>query len=183
MYIRRLVRGSLAITVLAMATLMMAGCSGEWYEDDYCYDDDRYCDDGYSYQKTVFVYLNVADQDGRPLRGATVWFDGEQEQVRTDDEYRELGSQFPPDWRGWKYNWAGGPYWIDLRDWSNRRATIEILVSKTGYDTQRTTLSLTRYDPDEVYMRQTFVMEERMGPAGVERIVDAPNPPEIISLK
>jgi len=178
----RLVRGSLAVAVLAVATLTMTGCGGDWYEDDYCYDDYS-CDDDYSYQKTLFVYLNVADQDGRPLNGATVWVDGSQEENRTDGEYRELGQQFPPDWRGWKYNWAGGPYWIDLRDWANRRATIEILVSKTGYDTQRTTLSLTRYDPDETYMRQTFVMERQVGPASVARIVDAPQPPETISLK
>ena len=32
-------------------------------EDDYCRDDR----DDWSYQKTLFIYLNVADQDGEPL--------------------------------------------------------------------------------------------------------------------
>lgn len=161
----------------------MIGCSGD---DDYWYDDDDYYDDRDDYrtgswQKTLFVYLNVADQDGDPLKGATVWVDGRQQEQRTDDEYSRLGDQFPPDWAGWRYNWSGGPFWIDLRDCSGR-CRIEILVSKTGYETQRTTITLEREDPDEIYMRQTFVMEEQVGSAQAGAVSDAPQPAEMISL-
>ena len=40
-----------------------------------------------------------------------------------------------------------------------------------------------RDDADDIYMRQTFVMEQQLAPAGVAQVVDAPNPPEVISLK
>lgn len=178
MQIGRMVRGPWYLPLLLVAVGALLGCSGDWCEDDYCRDDR----DDWSYQKTLFIYLNVADQDGEPLEGATVWVDGSQMQERTAADYRQLGSQFPPDWRGWNYNWSGGPYWIDLRDCSNRRCTIEILVSKTGYETQRTTITLTRYDPNEIYMRQTFVMEQRVGAAAADGVVDAPQAAELISL-
>lgn len=184
MQIRRIVRGPVYVALLIVAVVSLLGCEG--YEDDYYYDDhyydDNYRDDPGSYQKTLFIYLNVGDQDGQPLADATVWVDGSQQENRTEDEYRALGSQFPPDWAGWRYNWSGGPYWIDLRDCSNRRCSIQILVSKTGYETQRTTVTLDRDDPDEIYMRQTFVMEEQVGPASLQTIVDAPQAPEMISL-
>ncbi len=171
---------------------MIVGCEGDTCYDDYCYDDyyyddyddHYYDDDDYedgSTEKTLFVYLNVGDQDGNPLEGATVWVDSRQQENRTEDQYDELGDQFPEGWRGWRYNWSGGPFWIDLRDCSNRECMIEILVSKTGYDTQRTTITLEQQDPDEVYMRQTLVMERQVG-VGSARVVDAPQEPELISL-
>lgn len=188
MRMNRMVRAVLCIAAVMTAAVVMIGCGGDdgYYRDDRYYGD-RYYDDHRdrdlgSYQKTLFVYLNVADQDGDPLEGATVWVDSRQQDARTESEYRRLGEQFPPDWRGWHYNWSGGPYWIDLRDCSNLRCTIEILVSRSGYETQRTTIPLERRNPDEIYMRQTFVMERRIGTAGVDSIVDAPRPAEMISL-
>jgi hypothetical protein len=172
----RIVRGLLLLAV-SVAALALAGCCG----DDW--DDDIYDDDYYSYQKSLVIYLNVADQDGQPLEGATVWVDGAQQDERTAATYEELGREFPSDWVGWKYNWSGGPMRIDLRDWPRARAEIEILVSKTGYETQRTTILIMRDDADDIYMRQTFVMEQQLAPAGVAQVVDAPNPPEVISLK
>lgn len=189
MKMKRLVRGMLGMTVILTALVALVGCSGDLYDDDYY--DDHYYDDGHrpppdydsgSYQKTLFVYLNIGDQDGQPLEGVTVWLDSRQQQERSSDEYRRLGDQFPPDWAGWRYNWSGGPYWIDLRDCSGYRCSIEILVSKTGYETQRTTIPMDRDDPDEIYMRQTFVMERQVGPASLDTVVDAPRPPEMISL-
>lgn len=186
-----IVRGSLCLTLFAIAVAAMVGCSGDPYDDDYYYDDhDHYYDDdhhrppaeGGSYQKTLFVYLNIADQDGDPLEGVTVWADGRQQEERSEDSYRRLGDQFPPDWAGWRYNWSGGPYWIDVRDCSGYSCDIEVLVSRSGYETQRTTIPMDRDDPDEIYMRQTFVMERQAQTASAARVVDAPEPPEMISL-
>lgn len=188
MQMSRMVRGTLSATVLTLIVMALAGCSGDdyhWRDDphyDDRYHDDRPSYDTDSYQKTLFVYLNIGDQDGEPLEGATVWVDSRQQDERSSDEYRRLGDQFPPDWAGWRYNWSGGPYWIDLRDCSNLRCDIEILVSKTGYETQRTTIPMSRDNPDEVYMRQTFVMERQIGSASVDTVIDAPRPPEMISL-
>jgi hypothetical protein len=188
----QMVRPSLLLALLMVAVAAMVGCSGDW-DDDYYYDegyyDDHYYDDGYyddryvsgSPEKTLFVYLNVGDQDGHPLEGVTVWVDGSQQDERTADEYRRLGDQFPEGWAGWRYNWSGGPFWIDVRDCGGS-CTIEILVSKSGYETQRTTITLRRDDPDEVYMRQTFVMEEQVGSAPADAVIDAPQAPEMISL-
>ena len=161
MHLRLIVRGVLVLAVSAAAVTLTGCCGDDW-------DDDIYDDDYYSYQKSLVIYLNVADQDGLPLQGATVWVDGAQQDERTAATYEELGRDFPSDWVGWKYNWSGGPFRIDLRNWPRARAEIEILVSKTGY---------------EIYMRQTFVMEKQLAPAAVANVVDAPNPPEVISLK
>lgn len=192
MQLRRIVRGSLLVTVLLCAVAGISGCGGDWYEDDYYdgyyyddgyyHDDHRYDYDSGSNQKTLFVYLNVGDQDGEALEGVTVWFDGSQQEDRTEATYSRLGDQFPPDWAGWRHNWSGGPFWIDLRDCSNRRCTIEILVSRSGYETQRTTITLEQADPDEIYMRQTFVMEQQVAPAAADSVVDAPRAAEMISL-
>ncbi|MFW5868787.1 MAG: hypothetical protein ACOCX2_13270 [Armatimonadota bacterium] len=181
-----IVRATICLTLLAIAVVAMTGCSGDPYDDDYYYDDRHYYDDHHydtgSYEKTLFVYLNIGDQDGEPLEGATVWVDSRQQEERSDDEYRRLGEQFPPDWAGWRYNWSGGPYWIDLRDCSGYICDIEIVVSKSGYETQRTTVPMRRDDPDEIYMRQTFVMERQVGSAALGNVIDAPQPPEMISL-
>ncbi|MEA3400792.1 MAG: hypothetical protein U9R79_06035 [Armatimonadota bacterium] len=171
---RRLLTTGPVALCLAGVLLVLGGCGGDW-DDDYDYD--GRC----RYDKTLFVYLNVADQDGNAMPGVTVWVDGTQQGEKTSDEYRELGSQFPPEWRGWQYNWSGGPYWIDIRDCTRRSCTIEILVSRTGYVTQRGTITLDCYDPDEVYMRQTFVMEPRSD-SNTAAIMDAPQPAEKTGL-
>ncbi|MFO8172874.1 MAG: hypothetical protein R6T96_01230 [Longimicrobiales bacterium] len=57
---------------------------------------------------------------------------------------------------------------------------IEILVSRSGYQSQRTHITFDRYDPDEIYMRQTFVMEP--SEVGTAAVVEAPDKPEMISL-
>lgn len=164
------------ITTLSLVVLL-SGCSSDWYEDDY----DDYIDyDNQTFQKTLFVYLNVADQDGHPVPDVTVWIDGAQQETRTAAEYDRLGSQFPPDWRGWEYNWSGGPFWYDLRD-SGGEARIEIMVSRSGLRTQRTTLRFDRWDPREIYARQTFVMEPATGITAAE-IMEAPTTPEICSI-
>ncbi|MGC9318373.1 MAG: hypothetical protein ACP5KN_10135 [Armatimonadota bacterium] len=170
----RLLRTAAMALGLVAVLVALAGCSGDW-DDDYDYDG------GYHYDKTLFVYLNVADQDGNAMAGVTVWIDGKQQNEKTDDEYRELGNQFPPEWRGWQYNWSGGPYWIDVRDCTRHSCTMEIMVSRSGYVTQRSSITLGYNDPDEVYMRQTFVMEPRPE-STTAQIVDAPQPPELISL-
>jgi len=167
---------SALLSALGLVTLL-SGCGGTWYEDDY----DDYIDyDNQTYQKTLFIYLNVADQDGDPLPDVTVWIDGVEQDARTADEYEQLGNQFPPDWRGWEHNWNGGPFWFDLRD-SGGEARVEIMVSRSGLRTQRTTLRFDRWDPREIYARQTFVMEPATGIAPQE-IMEAPTAPELCTI-
>lgn len=176
-----MLRPTFLLSVIALLSalvlvVLLSGCGGDWYEDP-----DDYVDyDNQTYQKTLFVYLNVADQDGAPLSDVTVWIDGAQQERRTAAEYDRLGSQFPPDWRGWEYNWNGGPFWYDLRD-SGGEARVEIMVSRSGLQTQRTTLRFDRWDPREIYARQTFVMEPVTGVTAAE-VVEAPTAPEICTL-
>jgi len=168
-------RTIISIAIVATVALLAAGCGSDfWYDDDYYYDDYETT----SPRKDLRIYLNVADQDGHPLRNATVWVDGTQQEDKTDDEYRELGDNFPNGWSGWEYNWRSGPlrFFVYDRDGSKR---IEIIVSKSGWESQRTSIKIGRYDPDDIYMRQTFVMERSANPSATPK--DAPTPPEIIS--
>lgn len=161
---------------LVLAALLTAGCGSDWWEDDWNGDWNEP-----SPWKSVHIYLNVADQDGNPLPGVTVWVAGEAQPEKTRDRYQHLGQGFPPDWVGWSYNWDGGPFWFNLRDGDDE--IIEIRVSRSGYRSQRTTFRLEYWGPDEVYVRQTFVMERSVASAGIgtEEVVDAPQQPEVIS--
>ena len=165
----------IVIAIVATVVVLSAGCSSMFsYDDDYWYDDYETT----SPQKDLRIYLNVADQDGNPLKGVTVWVDGTQQEDKTDDEYRELGDNFPNGWSGWEYNWRSGPLRFLVYD-SDGSKRIEIIVSKTGWESQRTSIRVSRYDPDEIYMRQTFVMERSTNPSATPK--DAPLPPETIS--
>ena len=163
----------ISAAILVGAAVLTAGCSGDWWVDDDWYDDY----DDLAEWKSIYIYLNVGDQDGHALPGVTVWVDGEAQPDKTEDSYDRLGNAFPPDWRGWKYNWSSGRIRIFTRDGDDR--WIEILVSKTGYESQRTRFRLSYWDPKEIYVRQTFVMEPSAFPAAEP--VDAPEQPEVIS--
>ncbi len=144
--------GTLLGLAALVAVVLGAGCGSDWWDDD----DDHY----YSHRdKTVFIYLNIADQDGDPLSEVTVWVDGTKQSDKSADEYSELGNQFPPDWRGWEYNWSGGPYFFDVYRCPGYTCRVEILVSTSGWRSQKTHIVINEYDPDEIYFRQTFVLE------------------------
>ncbi len=166
----------LLCATLLVSVAWLSGCAGE---DDYRHRP--------SPTKLLEIYLNVATPEGEPLEGATVWVDGSAQSHRTGDSYQRLDSSFPPDWRGWEYNWAGGPFRFDTRDFPRHGANIEILVSKTGWQTPRTTIPFGHDAPDDLFMRQTFVMERQVGAASVdspdtEDVHDITEPPEIISI-
>ncbi|MCD6362085.1 MAG: hypothetical protein J7M38_14605 [Armatimonadetes bacterium] len=165
---------ALSVLVLVVVAALISGCGSEWWIDDDYYDDDY---DEPSVWKSVHIYLNVADQDGKALPGVTVWVDGEAQSQKTANNYDRLDGGFPPEWRGWRYNWSGGPFWFRAR--SGRHVVVEIVVSKSGYESQRTTFRLDYWDPDEIYVRQTFVMEPSAGTTSVP--AEAPQAPEIIS--
>ena len=167
--ITSLPRLSLVLLTLGLIALL-SGCGGTWDYDPGNYDDSA------SFQKTLYFYLNAATQDGEALPNVVVWLDGDQQDVRTASSYEQLGNQFPPSWRGWSFNWHSGPVWSDLRD-SGGEDRIEMMVSREGYQTQRSHVEFNRWDPQEIYVRQTFVMEPRTGIATAE-IVDAPQPAE-----
>jgi len=171
--VRRLL--AVPMCMLTIALLLTTGCGSDfWYEDDWLYDDVTYT----SPWKNLDIYLNVADQDGDPVRGATVWVDGTLQEDKTGADYDALANSFPPGWRGWLYNWSGGPFQFDLRNVSSS-IQVEILVSKTGYRSQRTTIRIHRDDPDDISMRQTFVMERSVNPS--EAPTDAIHPAEKIA--
>lgn len=166
-----------AVVVVVAAATFSAGCGSHWDDDD----DYRYPPAGrQDLDKTVFVYLNISDQDGEPLPGVTVWVDGTSEEEKSSDEFEQLGRQFPPDWRGWEYNWSGGPYFIDLYRCSQQVCKIEVLVSRSGWQSQKTHLNIGPTDPDEIYFRQTFVMEPSRGVSTAA--VEAPRPAEKTGL-
>ncbi len=108
--VRRLL--AVPMCMLTIALLLTTGCGSDfWYEDDWLYDDVTYT----SPWKNLDIYLNVADQDGDPVRGATVWVDGTLQEDKTGADYDALANSFPPGWRGWLYNSRS-------RSWSARQA-------------------------------------------------------------
>jgi len=160
--------------VLSVAALLAAGCSSDWNNDD----------DGYyrgSRDKTVFIYLNISDADGEALPNVTVWVDGTRQGEKSSDEFSELGNQFPRDWRGWEYNWDGGPFFFNVRQCSGSVCDIEVMVSRSGYQSQKTTITFNEWDPDEIYFRQTFVMEPSSDSNAAP--VEAPQPAEKTFLR
>lgn len=155
---------------LLVATLGV-GCGSDWDDDHHRYP---------GRDKTINIYLNISNADGEALQNATVWVDGTKQDEKTSDEFSRLGQQFPPDWRGWQYNWSGGPYFFDVYQCSGRTCRIEILVSKSGWQSQKTHITFGQWDPDEIYFRQTFVMERSTNTSAAP--VDAPQPPEKTAL-
>ena len=167
-----------AVCLLSLAGLLvavlLAGCGSDYWEDE---DDDYYPN---SRDKTVHIYLNISDQDGQALPDVTVWVDGTKQTEKSSDEYSRLGNQFPADWRGWEYNWRGGPYFFDVWRCSRRVCSIEVMVSRSGYQSQKTHITFDQYDPNEIYFRQTFVMEESSNSSAAP--AEAPQPAEKTSL-
>jgi len=164
---------AVAIFMLSVVALLVAGCSSDWDDDDY----DHHRN---SWDKTVFVYLNVSDPDGEALPNVTVWVDGTRQEEKSSDEFSELGNQFPSDWRGWEYNWEDGPFFFDVRRCSRWVCDVEVMVSRSGYQSQKTTITFNEWDPDEIYFRQTFVMEPSSDSNAAP--VEAPQPAEKTSL-
>ena len=144
--------------MLILLALTLWGCGSGW--DDW---DDDCCSD-YDPVHFVTLYLNVSDQDGQPLEGATVWLNGVAQSLKTLDYFRAV-EDCGCDWNGFRYNWRRNEFRVRIPDYSDY-GELDVVVSKPGWRNQRAGFSLTSWDEKYISGRATFVMQPATGGGG-----------------
>ncbi len=132
------------------------------------------------YHYVTFV-LNVSDLDGYALGEATVWVDGVAQREKTAWDFVALDDGFPETWRGFLANWIVGEFTVVTYGWDDL-VEVEVMVTKAGYRSQATTFEITGDLPVDVYARETFAMEQYVGPLSAEddKPVHKAKPGEVI---
>jgi len=145
--------------LLALATVMLAGCSGGTIDDDDGYDPGLI---DFPQYRNLTIILRVIDQDGDPVGGASVWVDGQEAIETTENELRPLGSGYPREWQGWLANWVSCGYRLVI-NYPNDSDEFDIRVGKTGYWADETSVVISDWEPDEIFVRDVMVLEEQDG--------------------
>lgn len=154
-------RGWLVLIGLAgaLALVALGGCGGTDIDDDDGYDP-GYPD--YPRYTNLTLILRVVDPDGYPIGDASVYVDGELDDEETDWEFHPLGSGYPYDWQGWLANWTSDDYRVVL-NYPGDRDEFNIEVRKNGYYSDYTTVEISDYEPDEIFVRDVLVLVPRYG--------------------
>lgn len=114
--------------------------------------------DPYPFTMYYDIYIKVADLDGNPMSGVTVWVDGEPLDEKTSGEYTTLGSEYPTDLQGFKCNFIH--HGSTSIDFPGDRDEIVVAVSKTGYKLKSDSFIMREYyDTTTIYYWNTFIME------------------------
>ena len=152
------------ICMVAALALAVSSCGGGMDTTSYgssssYYSGGSYSYDPYPYNQYYTVYLKVADKDGNPLGGVTVWVNDEPEDSKTSSYYSSLGYGYPDSWQGWNTNFSTDYHYTKI-DYEGDTDEVTVSVSKTGYEVQSTTITVpdNRYGSDLMY-RITFIME------------------------
>lgn len=154
------IRGrGIALMAAGVLTLALMGCGSDFWDSEQEHD--------------VTIVLNVSDTDGDPVGGATVWVDGVAQDLRTAWDMVYLGDGFPESWAGFPANWIRSGF-LAYTYSDDDIDTITVRVSKTGFYTQETEFDITGDLPDEVFAKDTFILEPWLAGASAqeqERIV------------
>lgn len=145
--------------LLALVTAMMVGCSSGTIDDDDGYDPGLI---DFPQYRNLTIILRVIDQDGDPVGGASVWVDGEEAIETSEDELRPLGTGFPREWRGWLANWVSDDYRVVI-NYPGDTDEFDIEVGKTGYWSDETSVVISDWEPDEIFIRDVMVLERQYG--------------------
>ena len=143
--------------LLALATVMLAGCSGGTIDDDDGYDPGLI---DFPQYRNLTIILRVIDQDGDPVGGASVWVDGQEAIETTENELRPLGSGYPREWQGWLANWVSDGYRVVI-NYPNDSDEFDIWVGKTGYWADETSVVISDWEP--TFHPDVMVLEEQDG--------------------
>jgi len=141
------VRTLLVLGACVSVLFALQGCGGG---GDYDEPEPRYHD--------MTIILNVSDFDGDALGEVTVWVNGVAQAEKTSWQFVTLGDGYPESWQGHRANWIKGGFTVATYG-AYDVATVEVIVSKTGYYTQATEFDVSDDLPSEVYARDTFIME------------------------
>jgi hypothetical protein len=145
--------------LLALATMMLAGCSGGTIDDDDGYDPGLI---DFPQYRNLTIILRIVDQDGNPVGGASVWVDGEEAQEMSDNLLHPLGAGYPRDWQGWLANWVSDDYRVVI-NFPGDTDEFAIEVGKQGYWADETRVTVSDWEPDEIFIRDVMVLEEQNG--------------------
>ncbi len=148
-----------AILLLAPAAMLLAGCAGGTIDDDGGYDPGII---GFPQYRNLTIVLRVIDERGRAVGGASVWVDGREAQKRTDNRLYPLGSGYPREWQGWLANWTSDAYRVVI-NYPNDVDEFDIEVGKQGYWPDVTRVVIADWEPDEIFVRDVMVLEEKFG--------------------
>lgn len=153
----------LALGAWLVVPLLIAGCGGDDWRDDYYYGPGPSRFPRYHH---VTIILNVSDPAGRALGQVNVWVDGVLQAERTSSQFVALGAGYPESWWGFHANWIKGGFTVATYDYGDV-ARINVTVSRPGFYSQATEFRISYAQPTEVYARDTFIMEPAVHGASV----------------
>ncbi len=140
--------------LLALLIAAIAGCSGGDIDDDDGYDPGY---SNYPQHKNLTLILRVVDPDGRPVGGASVWVGDHEDDYMTTSRLRPLGDGYPRQWRGWLANWTSDEYRVVI-NYPGDRDEFTVEAGKRGYWSDETRVSISDYEPDEIFVRDELVL-------------------------
>ena len=163
-----------ALGACLLLPLLIAGCGGDDWRDDYYYGPGPSPFPRYHH---VTIVLNVSDPAGRALGQVNVWVDGVLQPERTSSQFVSLGSGYPESWRGFHANWIKGGFTVATYDYGDV-AHINVTVARPGFYSQATEFRISASQPAEVYARDTLIMEPAVHGASADeqepRMKEAP---------
>ena len=143
--------------LLALLIAAIAGCGGTDIDDDDGYDPGY---SNYPEHKNLTLILRVVDPDGRPVGGASVWVADHEDDYMTTSRLHPLGDGYPRQWRGWLANWTSDEYRVVI-NYPGDRDEFTIEAGKQGYWSDETRVSISNYEPDEIFVRDELVLVPR----------------------
>lgn len=148
---------ALSFTVLAtfvVALIALGGCGGGQIDDDNGYDPG---DEDYPQYKDLTLILKVRNSAGKPLGGATVLIDEEEDGTLTDLQFHPLGDGYPTAWLGWLCNWTSDDYQVVMNYYGDQDS-FEIRVHKDGWTDDSTIVRVDDDEPEHIFIRDTMIL-------------------------
>ncbi len=143
--------------LLALLIAAIAGCGGTDIDDDDGYDPGYY---DFPQYRNLTIILRVVDPAGYPIGGASVWVADHEDDQTTSTRLHPLGDGYPRQWRGWLANWTSDDYRVVI-NYPGDRDEFTIEAGKRGYWSDRTRVSISDYEPDEIFVRDELVLVPR----------------------
>ena len=140
--------------LLALLIAAIAGCGGTDIDDDDGYDP-GYSD--YPEYRNLTLILRVVDPSGRPVGDASVWVADHEDDHTTSSRLHPLADGYPRQWRGWLANWTSDEYRVVI-NYPGDRDEFTVEAGKRGYWSDETRVSISDYEPDEIFVRDELVL-------------------------
>lgn len=147
---------SLIVLFVLASILILSGCGGinGFIDDDGGYDPG---DEYYPQYKDLVIALRVVTSGGKPIGGAEVWVDNDLDEKETLAYFFSLDNIYPPQWRGWVANWESDRYQVVI-NYPGDKDRFEITVTKPGWSSDTTLVSISDYEPDTIFIRDEMVL-------------------------